>query len=212
MRNFWTREQGGSMSNSIFRRICLRAIGVIVLAFCVSSPALAATTFFGSRTAGGYTATYDITTDDTLGVLTASNIVSWNMLLSDGTNNQSFSYTPATFYVFGTALSSNGTDLLFNYDLTGPNFVLFYNSAFTSFLCIEADNCTIAAQGADTINMGAFSGAQVPQFGVQSIASIPPAIDGVPEPTSWAMMLLGFGAVGFAMRRRRVANLAAQAA
>lgn len=26
----------------------------------------------------------------------------------------------------------------------------------------------------------------------------------VPEPTTWAMMLIGFGAVGFAMRRRKV--------
>jgi hypothetical protein len=30
----------------------------------------------------------------------------------------------------------------------------------------------------------------------------------VPEPTTWAMMLLGFGAIGFAMRRRRFAALA----
>lgn len=30
----------------------------------------------------------------------------------------------------------------------------------------------------------------------------------VPEPATWAMMLLGFGAVGFAMRRRRVGVLA----
>ena len=29
------------------------------------------------------------------------------------------------------------------------------------------------------------------------------AINAVPEPATWAMMLLGFGAVGFAMRRRR---------
>lgn len=27
----------------------------------------------------------------------------------------------------------------------------------------------------------------------------------VPEPTTWALMLAGFGMVGFAMRRRRVA-------
>jgi len=33
----------------------------------------------------------------------------------------------------------------------------------------------------------------------------PDAIGGVPEPTSWAMMLGGFGVVGGAMRRRRVA-------
>jgi hypothetical protein len=34
-------------------------------------------------------------------------------------------------------------------------------------------------------------------------------INGVPEPATWAMMLLGFGAIGFAMRRRKsaVSNL-----
>ena len=32
--------------------------------------------------------------------------------------------------------------------------------------------------------------------------------NGVPEPATWAMMLLGFGAVGFSMRRRRHAMLA----
>lgn len=34
------------------------------------------------------------------------------------------------------------------------------------------------------------------------------ATGGVPEPTTWAMMLLGFGAVGFAARRRSVATAA----
>lgn len=33
-------------------------------------------------------------------------------------------------------------------------------------------------------------------------------IQAVPEPATWAMMLLGFGAVGFAMRRRRTPVLA----
>ena len=40
-------------------------------------------------------------------------------------------------------------------------------------------------------------------------ASFVPATDnGVPEPATWAMMLLGFGAIGVAMRRRRSAALA----
>ena len=34
----------------------------------------------------------------------------------------------------------------------------------------------------------------------------------VPEPSTWAMMLMGFGAIGFAMRRRRTAVLAHAAA
>ena len=37
-------------------------------------------------------------------------------------------------------------------------------------------------------------------------------IDGVPEPGTWAMMLLGFGAIGVAMRRRRRVSTLAQAA
>lgn len=38
------------------------------------------------------------------------------------------------------------------------------------------------------------------------------AINPVPEPATWAMMLFGFGAVGYSMRRRRNAGLIAQAA
>ena len=33
-------------------------------------------------------------------------------------------------------------------------------------------------------------------------------INAVPEPGTWAMMLIGFGAVGFALRRRRTPQLA----
>jgi hypothetical protein len=39
----------------------------------------------------------------------------------------------------------------------------------------------------------------------------PPPPPGVPEPVTWIMMLLGFGAVGFALRRRRE-NVLAQVA
>ncbi|NTZ43936.1 PEP-CTERM sorting domain-containing protein, partial [Altererythrobacter sp. SALINAS58] len=34
------------------------------------------------------------------------------------------------------------------------------------------------------------------------IGGISSQIGAVPEPTTWAMMLFGFGAIGFAMRRR----------
>jgi len=38
------------------------------------------------------------------------------------------------------------------------------------------------------------------------------AVGGVPEPSTWAMMLLGFGAMGFALRRRKRPALLAQIA
>lgn len=40
----------------------------------------------------------------------------------------------------------------------------------------------------------------------------PSNVPGVPEPGTWAMMLLGFGAIGFAMRRRRQPRALAQLA
>lgn len=38
------------------------------------------------------------------------------------------------------------------------------------------------------------------------------AVAAVPEPASWAMMLVGFGAMGFAMRRRKVSTTVSYAA
>ncbi|QNN66297.1 PEP-CTERM sorting domain-containing protein [Sphingomonas rhizophila] len=34
-----------------------------------------------------------------------------------------------------------------------------------------------------------------------------PSVGAVPEPGTWAMMLMGFGAIGFGMRRKNNASL-----
>ena len=45
------------------------------------------------------------------------------------------------------------------------------------------------------------------QFGIDRVF----VTAAVPEPGTWAMMLLGFGAIGFSMRRRRHSHIAAMA-
>lgn len=50
----------------------------------------------------------------------------------------------------------------------------------------------------------AFSTGQIIGTGT-SYYSVPPITDPVPEPATWAMMIIGFGAVGGAMRRRTAA-------
>jgi PEP-CTERM motif len=41
-------------------------------------------------------------------------------------------------------------------------------------------------------------------FGLDSIrVTLNEVTPGVPEPATWAMMLIGFGAVGYSMRRQR---------
>jgi len=41
------------------------------------------------------------------------------------------------------------------------------------------------------------------QFGIADFAPDHGLLSLVPEPSTWMMMLLGFGAIGFAMRRSR---------
>jgi hypothetical protein len=44
----------------------------------------------------------------------------------------------------------------------------------------------------------------VPQLGIADFAPDQGALSLVPEPSTWVMMLLGFGAIGFVMRRSRL--------
>jgi hypothetical protein len=83
---------------------------------------------------------------------------------------------------------------------SGPNgvstvgsgtFSLQYDSALTS-LVLGQFGVRYQSTGLD--GEGSGTGTEIP----------PP---GVPEPATWAMMLLGFGAVGYAVRRRRRTHL-----
>ena len=68
-------------------------------------------------------------------------------------------------------------------------------------------NCTNFNAFADNLSLTTSTGTRSVNFAASSVAA-------VPEPGTWAMMLLGFGAIGGAMRRnrRRSSNLIAQIA
>ena len=44
-------------------------------------------------------------------------------------------------------------------------------------------------------------------FSLDNVSFASAAVGAVPEPTTWAMMIIGFGAIGGAMRRRRKVNV-----
>ncbi|MCH8615719.1 FxDxF family PEP-CTERM protein [Sphingomonas sp. SM33] len=72
--------------------------------------------------------------------------------------------------------STMDNDLIENFDLAGLN--------------LGVGTFTLTIQGSTGVN-GSFGG---------NVSFVQAA---VPEPSTWAMMLVGFGAIGFAMRRRR---------
>ena len=114
--------------------------------------------------------------------------------------------SPAGYELVSSTITSVSQDAFTNIDLdwvtlNGVSFdmlVQYTQVEFGTLLnqaLIEGGWNTIVVRGTTGGN-GAYTG---------TLAFAPGA---VPEPGTWAMMLLGFGAVGFAMRRRRAPALA----
>jgi hypothetical protein len=176
-----------------------RLIGAALVALCVAAPASAqdytfdfstSTALFGASGTGSGTITADGVTFDSRG-FTAQMITGIS-----GTFNGSA--------ITGLASPFGANNL---YYLTGPSFVDgsglgFLTAAGTSVNLFYQD--TASSYRINTT--GPFTSSFVNASSTAVVAA-------VPEPGTWAMMLLGFGTAGVAMRRRRrVTNLVRQTA
>lgn len=107
-----------------------------------------------------------------------------------------------------SATASSG-DLLY---LWGGGDVLYVDSSYSMGSALNATetitDATFAAMG---LKPGTYVygilGPQGPSSDTLTVQIGPVATGGVPEPTTWAMMLLGFGGIGFAMRRRKLESV-----
>lgn len=105
---------------------------------------------------------------------------------SDGSANASFSVNPGQQTITFTGANINGSYVtLTTDDQPNSGFIMVWNNLnagnnqFTIFGTVDAPNGT----GSTTIEGGL-------------------TINAIPEPTTWALFILGFGAIGGAMRRR----------
>lgn len=170
-----------------------------------AAPSVAnATTYVKNGTLGS-TGAYNlsVTTDNTIGVLSASNITAWNIFVSDGTSNFTLTQLNSTAGS-GGGLSATATDLLFNF--SGGGYFLFQNPTSGSggpFFCWQGNGCFDFGGGGTGLGPVSCCGSiQVTRFqGTQIVASV--AGGAVPEPATWGMMLLGFAGIGVAVRRSR---------
>ena len=152
-----------------------------------------------------------------------ANTISWSInsffnLVANGLpSNSGFPLTVATTGS-GSLVQNNG---LFNVSAAGSGTFRLNSAAFngaSSFTIAEFDpglsnpalNGTTATSSVPATLFqtpgtcfGSFQGSDLCGFGnVRLIYDYTPSLAAVPEPASWITMLLGFGAIGYSMRRR----------
>ena len=104
----------------------------------------------------------------------------------------------------GNAFKATTTNLTFDFNATNA-LVLFQSTGLGRELyCLQGAPCFDSAGGAEFVSpVAGFTGsARLAHSGEQFVAS-------VPEPASWALMLLGFGGLGAMLRARRPGAIAA---
>lgn len=168
-------------------------------AMTVSAPLLAAPIVYtGFQQVGSIAANYSITTNGNIGLLNQSNITAFSFSLADSISTISFDQSTATanglFNATSTTLSILG----------GTQFDLSANTNFNNFSRnISFDTFLTQAQIADMAHGGAINRSASQPNTIAFATSLPTVTPAVPEPATWAMMIAGFGMVGFAMRRRQ---------
>lgn len=181
------------MRNVLKKRLGL--IGAAAIAMVVSTPASATqylfnfsgTGFFGGTLNGSGT----LTTDDNSFVNALNGYTAQNITGITGTFNGST--------ITGLAPGFFGANNLFY--LSGPFFVDGNGLGFTTASGVSANLFVTndTSYRVNTQGAGLLTG-----LVTASASAVTPA---VPEPATWAMMLLGFGAIGVSLRRRRRATL-----
>jgi hypothetical protein len=184
---------------------------VLVIALLIGFlPALASAvpiTYTGVQTAGAATATLSITTDGTIGVLGASNIIDWTIGMTDGVDSFTLlgplSGANSALYLTGSAVSATSTDFWFDFS-AASGMILFQHPNIGSgmrFYCAQINGCfDFAGPGQGIDPRTDFQFYRTYQREPYILASA--GDQTVPDPGS-SLVLLGIGLLGLRTWRKR---------
>jgi hypothetical protein len=170
-----------------------------IAALTMAAVPASATTYVLNRTVAGGTAVGTITTDGTVGVLDVANITDFDITVTTTGAGNIVKAGKARFIGAGRALIADATGLSFDFSVAGTAFALFYLNNRT-FYCLQTNGCFDSLGPAETVasNLLRMRAAQSGRLRFAAVAGAT-----VPEPASWAMMIVGFGLIGRAVRRDR---------
>jgi hypothetical protein len=165
-----------------------------------------ATVFSVDRVIGSGSVVGTVTTDGTLGVLSAGDLTDWDLMLSAGGSGFTLlgplSGSNSQIDVTGSDLTATATELLF--DFSGVGFALFQNPSIgsgTNWWCVEGPSSGCTPYGNSSSGTETVTVASTELTNYDSIQVIGSAAGAVPEGSTWAMMLLGFAGLGYARYR-----------
>jgi hypothetical protein len=152
-----------------------------------------------------------LTTDGTIGVLSSSDIISYNLDLIDQLNTaNNVDLTPANSSIVvndGSALSASATGLSFDFSGTGE-FAIQANSpgAFSgySYFCFSTGGTCLAGETISPqfiYDDGVVATGVAAPVGTQPLDQAPSA---APEPATLSLLGLGLAGVGFTRWRKKV--------
>jgi hypothetical protein len=142
-----------------------------------------------------------ITTDGHTGVLSAGDFLAWNLTLNGV--GASFTITnsdpTAAIELVGSEVVATPTKITFDFSGSDDGHLLFQDGLFSGmhYWCSGASASTTCFPGKTVTPrmIGDGTSINVPAAGVQTIAF-------VPEPSTWILMGIGFGALALAAARK----------
>jgi hypothetical protein len=180
----------------------MRKSALVLLAAMAASPSSAqATGYLFTLTSPESTIEYSgfIITDGAIGVLSQSDILSFSFTaFSESFAGIPFTSNDSSFSLVGNDLVATGRDLTFAYGDNDGGIFSFQSKLFppgSLFLCNATAGQSACAQGISLF--------ELPPAEASSTLTDTVTLASVPEPSTWAMMALGFAWLGLAGWRKR---------